>query len=137
GHMDAADDRRRWLSAAVFGNRAAADVIRAIVELTRADNDWITTRMVARHAGLGDSVVRPVMLRLQSAGTLTARPRDQGPRTGPPYQPYATVDHHQRSSTSALTSVAATSAWWFSAWQARCANCRASPDTSSPRSSSE
>ncbi|GIJ22870.1 MULTISPECIES: hypothetical protein [Micromonospora] len=78
--IEAADDRRS-LSAAIFGNRAAADVIRAIVELTQMDNQGVTTRMVARHAGLGDSIVRPVMLRLQSAGTLTARPRDSGPRS--------------------------------------------------------
>lgn len=78
--MEAADDRRS-LSAAIFGNRAAADVIRAIVELTRAGNEGVTTRMVARHAGLGDSIVRPVMLRLQSAGTLTPRPRDSGARS--------------------------------------------------------
>lgn len=83
--MEAADDRRS-LSAAIFGNRAAADVIRAIVELTRSENRGITTRMVARQAGLGDSVVRPVMLRLQSAGTLAARPRDNGPRSALHYE---------------------------------------------------
>lgn len=77
---------RRSLSAAIFGNRAAADVIRAIVELTRAKNQGVTTRMVARHAGLGDSVVRPVMLRLLSAGTLTARPRDGGARSALLYE---------------------------------------------------
>jgi hypothetical protein len=78
--IEAADDRRS-LSAAIFGNRAAADVIRAIVELTQTDSHGVTTRMVARRAGLGDSIVRPVMLRLQSAGMLTPRPRASGPRS--------------------------------------------------------
>ncbi|MBB3101610.1 DNA-binding GntR family transcriptional regulator [Actinoplanes campanulatus] len=82
---EAADDRRS-LSAAIFGNRAAADVIRAIVDLTQAGNQGVTTRMVARHAGLGDSIVRPVMLRLQSAGTLATQPRDHGSRSALHYE---------------------------------------------------
>lgn len=69
GHSEAADDRRP-VSAAIFGNRAVADVICKITDLTRTGNPTVTTRMVARHAGLSDSIVRPVMLRLQSAGTL-------------------------------------------------------------------
>jgi DNA-binding GntR family transcriptional regulator len=88
-HTQAADDRRS-LSAAIFGNRAAADVIHAIEDLTRAGNRAVTTRMIARHTGLGDSVVRPVMLRLQSAGTLTAQPRDIGARSALHYEVQAT-----------------------------------------------
>ncbi|SNY57227.1 hypothetical protein [Paractinoplanes atraurantiacus] len=79
-HNEVAVDRRS-VSAAIFGNRAVVDVIRAIVELTRMNNSLVTTRMVARHAGLSDSIVRPVMLRLQSAGTLAAQPRESGPRS--------------------------------------------------------
>jgi hypothetical protein len=83
--IEAGEDRRS-LSAAIFGNRAAADVIRAIEDLTRAGNRAVTTRMVARHTGLGDSIVRPVMLRLQSAGTLSSQPRTSGTRSALHYE---------------------------------------------------
>ncbi|MDW5327195.1 hypothetical protein [Plantactinospora sp. KLBMP9567] len=77
---------RRRVSAAVFGNRAAAEVIGAIEQLTEAGEPSVTTRMVANTAGLGDSVVRPVMIRLEAAGVVQAQARPNGPRSPLHYQ---------------------------------------------------
>jgi DNA-binding GntR family transcriptional regulator len=79
-------EARRRLSAAVFGNRAVADVISAINRLTAQGDPLVTTRTVANAANLGDSVVRPVMLRLDAAGLLQAQPRTSGPRSTLHYQ---------------------------------------------------
>jgi DNA-binding transcriptional MocR family regulator len=76
-----AHEARRELSAAVFGNRAAADVISAINRLITQGDPLVTTRTVATATNLGDSVVRPVMLRLDAAGLIQARPRTSGPRS--------------------------------------------------------
>lgn len=46
----------------------------------------VTTRMVAKAADLGDSVVRPVMLRLEAAGVVQAQTRLNGPRSALHYQ---------------------------------------------------
>jgi len=77
---------RRRVSAAIFGNRAVADVIRAIQQLTQAGEPSVTTRMVARTAQLGDSVVRPIMLRLEAAGVVQAQARLSGPRSALHYR---------------------------------------------------
>jgi hypothetical protein len=42
--------------------------------------------MVAKAADLGDSVVRPVMLRLEAAGVVQAQTRLNGPRSALHYQ---------------------------------------------------
>jgi hypothetical protein len=67
-------------SAAVFGNRCLVDVVLAIRQLAPAAEIFVTTRLVASETGLGDSHVRPVMLRLESAGLVTRLPRSGGPR---------------------------------------------------------
>jgi hypothetical protein len=76
----------RELSAAIFGNRAMAPVITAIEELTQTGDSFVTTRMVASATELGDSVVRPVMLRLVAAGAIAQLPRSGGPRSTLYYQ---------------------------------------------------
>jgi hypothetical protein len=76
----------REVSAAIFGNRAMAPVITAIEELTRTGDSFVTTRMVASATELGDSLVRPVMLRLVAAGAITQLPRSGGPRSTLYYQ---------------------------------------------------
>ncbi len=75
---DHPDETRREISYALFGNRAVIDVVNAIVRLTPASEDFVTTRRVAAVTGLSDSVVRPVMRRLVAAGLLIDLPR--GPR---------------------------------------------------------
>jgi|SRR6266536_1575557 len=79
-------EARRELSAALFGNRATVAVLVAIEQLTREEEGFVTTRMVASATELGDSVVRPVMLRLHAAGVLYALPRAGGPRSTRYYQ---------------------------------------------------
>lgn len=79
-------EARRKLSAALFGNRALAEVISAINHLTAQGDPLVTTRTVATAANLGDSVVRPVMLRLDAAGLIEAQPRTSGPRSTLHYQ---------------------------------------------------
>lgn len=79
-------ETRRRVSAAVFGNRAVADVISAIEQLTQGGEPSVTTRMVAKAARLGDSVVRPIMLRLEAAGVLQAQARLSGPRSALHYR---------------------------------------------------
>lgn len=77
---------RRELSAALFGNRAAVDVVAAIESLTARGESVVTTRMVASMTELGDSVVRPVMRRLHAAGAVSALARAGGVRSPRPYQ---------------------------------------------------
>jgi hypothetical protein len=71
----------RELSAAIFGNRAIVAVVTAIEQLTRTGDRFVTTRMVASATELGDSLVRPVMLRLVAAGVISELPRTSGPRS--------------------------------------------------------
>jgi hypothetical protein len=81
-------ERETWRdrSAALFGNRFVVDVVLAIRQLAPTAETFVTTRMVASKTMLGDSVVRPVMLRLESAGLLARRPRSGGPRSMLHYQ---------------------------------------------------
>jgi hypothetical protein len=73
-------------SAAIFGNRHFAEVVLAVNRLSAADDAFVTTRMVASETTLVDSLVRPVMRRLDAAGLLAALPRTAGPRSTLNYQ---------------------------------------------------
>jgi hypothetical protein len=73
-------------SAALFGNRFVVDVVLAISQIAPTAETFVTTRMVASKTTLGDSLVRPVMLRLQRAGILSQLPRSGGPRSMLYYQ---------------------------------------------------
>jgi hypothetical protein len=81
-------EREAWrdCSAALFGNRCVVDVVLAIRQLAPTAETFVTTRMVASKTTLGDSLVRPVMLRLESAGILARLPRSGGPRSMLHYQ---------------------------------------------------
>ncbi len=57
------------------------DVLQGIQEIDAREQALITTRAVAARTGMADSVVRPVMNRLVSAGALAAVPRVGGPRS--------------------------------------------------------
>lgn len=67
-------------SAAIFGNRYFACVVLAVDRLSATGDAFVTTRMVAAETTLGDSLVRPVMRRLDAAGLISALPRTGGPR---------------------------------------------------------
>ena len=73
-------------SAALFGNRHFADVVLAVDRLSATGDAFVTTRMVASETRLGDSLVRPIMRRLDAAGLLAALPRTGGPRSMLNYQ---------------------------------------------------
>jgi hypothetical protein len=73
-------------SAAIFGNRYFAEVVLAIDRLSATGDAFVTTRMVASDTRLGDSLVRPVMRRLGSAGLIAPLPRTGGPRSTLNYQ---------------------------------------------------
>lgn len=73
-------------SAAIFGNRHFAEVVLAVDRLSATGDAFVTTRMVASETALGDSLVRPVMLRLDTAGLVAALPRTGGPRSMLNYQ---------------------------------------------------
>jgi len=76
-------ERESWrdCSVALFGNRFVVDVVLGIRELAPTAETFVTTRMVASKTTLGDSLVRPVMLRLENAGILARLPRSGGPRS--------------------------------------------------------
>jgi hypothetical protein len=73
-------------SAAIFGNRYFAEVVLAVDRLSAAGDAFVTTRIVASATALGDSLVRPVMLRLDAAGLIVPLPRIGGPRSTLNYQ---------------------------------------------------
>ena len=73
-------------SAAIFGNRYFAEVVLAVDRLSATGDAFVTTRMVASETALGDSLVRPVMRRLDVAGLIAALPRTGGPRSTLNYQ---------------------------------------------------
>ncbi len=56
------------------------DVIAGIFAIDE-NHGVITTRSVASHTGMADSVVRPVMTRIVAAGLVTAVPKVGGPRS--------------------------------------------------------
>lgn len=75
-------EARRAQSIALFNNSYFVDVVLRIAQLTERDaSEFVTTRKVAAAAGLGDSLVRPVVLRLEAAGVLRRLPRVGGPRS--------------------------------------------------------
>ncbi len=82
------DGRETWRdrSAALFGNRYVVDVVLAIGHIAPTAETFVTTRMVASKTTLGDSLVRPVVLRLEGAGILARLPRSGGPRSMLYYQ---------------------------------------------------
>jgi hypothetical protein len=80
------DAASRERSAAIFGNRYFAEVVLAVDRLSAAGDAFVTTRMVASDTALGDSLVRPVMHRLDAAGLIAALPRTGGPRSTLNYQ---------------------------------------------------
>jgi hypothetical protein len=73
-------------SAALFGNRSFAEVVTAIDRLSGPEDGFVTTRRVASDTGIGDSLTRPVMLRLRNAGLISELPREGGPRSTLLYQ---------------------------------------------------
>ena len=73
-------------SAAIFGNRFFAEVVVAVDRLSGPDDSLVTTRRVASVTALSDSLVRPVMLRLRTAGLITDLPREGGSRSTLHYQ---------------------------------------------------
>jgi hypothetical protein len=73
-------------SAAIYGNRFFAEVVVAIDRLSGPDDAFVTTRRVANGTGVGDSLVRPVMLRLLNAGLIADLPREGGSRSTLLYQ---------------------------------------------------
>jgi hypothetical protein len=77
-------EHRRERSAALFNNRYFVDVVTAIGQLVGDTGDLVTTRQVASATGLADSLVRPVMLRLEAARLMTRLPRI-GSTRGPQY----------------------------------------------------
>ena len=58
----------------------------AISSLAPTAETFVTTRMVASETALSDSLVRPVILRLEKAGLLARLPRSGGPRSMLYYQ---------------------------------------------------
>jgi hypothetical protein len=71
----------RERSFALFNNRYLCDVVIAINELAPPPDGLVTTRQVASHTGLVDSIVRPVLMRLVDADIMARLPRLGGPRS--------------------------------------------------------
>ncbi|GAS98592.1 transcriptional regulator, BadM/Rrf2 family [Mycolicibacterium canariasense] len=65
-------------SAALFNNRHLVAVVGAIAQIR--NNDEFTTRRIAVATSLPDSLVRPVIQRLFTAGILEEVHRSPGPR---------------------------------------------------------
>jgi hypothetical protein len=75
-------EARRARSAALFNNSHVAEVVLQIAALTRHDaGEFVTTRKIAARTGLADSLVRPVVLRLEAAELLDRLPRLGGSRS--------------------------------------------------------
>jgi hypothetical protein len=75
-------EARRARSAALFNNSHVVEVVLQIATLTRGNaSEFITTRKIAAATGLADSLVRPVVLRLEDAELLHRLPRTGGPRS--------------------------------------------------------
>lgn len=72
---------RRQLSSSLFNNIYFADVVLQIAALASAPDEFVTTRKIASACGLGDSVVRTVVVRLEAAEMLRRLPRMGGPRS--------------------------------------------------------
>jgi hypothetical protein len=80
--VDSFAEARRGRSVALFNNSHFADVVLQVAAITEHNvSEFVTTRKVAAATGLGDSLVRPVVLRLESAGMLNRLPRMGRPRS--------------------------------------------------------
>lgn len=77
---DVIGEARQRQSAALFNNTYYADVVLQIAALSRKPHHFVTTRKIAAAAGLADSLVRPVVLRLEAAELLGRLPRLGGRR---------------------------------------------------------
>lgn len=80
---------RREISGALFNNRHFGDVVAHVGRLGSQSPEGVTTRMLASATGLPDSVVRPVLQRLEAAGVLESLPRSGGIRGQQFYRPVA------------------------------------------------
>lgn len=78
---DRSDEARRRLSSSLFNNMYFADVVLQIATLAPTRGGFVTTRKLAAACGLGDSVVRTVVVRLEAAKMLRRLPRMSGPRS--------------------------------------------------------
>ena len=74
-------EARRQLSSSLFNNIYFADVVLQIAALAATPDEFVTTRKIASACGLGDSVVRTVVVRLEAAEMLRRLPRIGGPRS--------------------------------------------------------
>jgi hypothetical protein len=82
-------EARQRLSAALFNNTYFAEVVLTIAGLARRPEQFVTTRKIASASGLGDSLVRPVVLRLEAAELLYRLPRLAGRRGEQHFERYA------------------------------------------------
>jgi hypothetical protein len=78
---DSIREARQRLSASLFNNMYLADVVLQIAALARTSDQFVTTRKIAAASGLGDSLVRPVVMRLEEGGFLRRLPRMGGRRS--------------------------------------------------------
>ena len=81
GVDDDSREARQRLSASLFNNCYYADVVLQIAALSLKPDHFVTTRKIAAASGIGDSLVRPVVLRLEAAGMLRRLPRMGGRRS--------------------------------------------------------
>lgn len=78
---DTEEEARRRLSSSLFNNTYFADVVLTIADLAAEPDAFVTTRRIASACGAGDSVVRTVVVRLESSGLLQRLPRMGGRRS--------------------------------------------------------
>jgi len=79
-------EARQRLSAALFNNSYYADVVLAIAAIARTSEHFVTTRKIAAKTRIGDSLVRPVVLRLEAGELLDRLPRMGGRRSEQNYK---------------------------------------------------
>lgn len=72
------------MSSALFNNASFTEVLTAADSILDMAPGTVTTRQVAAATGRGDSVVRPIMMRLVDAGLLDQTPSN-GPRSPRPF----------------------------------------------------
>jgi len=79
-------EARQRLSSALFNNSYYADVVLAIAAIASTSDDFVTTRKIAAESRIGDSLVRPVVLRLEAGELLDRLPRMGGRRSEQNYK---------------------------------------------------
>jgi hypothetical protein len=72
---DSEQDPEHEVSASLFNNRYFTRVVQAVAEVGAAQDGLVTTRAVAAATGVSDSLVRPVILRLEAGRVLHRLPR--------------------------------------------------------------